>query len=106
MNIIFRIIIIGLIIFTVGLAYNLYNMIKIDAESRGFKHKKLISLLSVTAQNGSGLLLYLLARKKYDSQMTALQRKEFEHYKKLSLIFFVIQMALGLAAIIYAYLYL
>ena len=46
-------------------AYQLYKLVEIDAESRGLKRPRLWGVFSLAGNNGSGLLLYLLGRRKY-----------------------------------------
>lgn len=46
-------------------AYQLYRLVEIDAESRGLKRPRLWGVFSLAGNNGSGLLLYLLGRRKY-----------------------------------------
>lgn len=58
----------GLAILLVGVicfAYRLYEIVQIDARSRGFKHPKTWGLFSISSNNGSGLLLYMIKRRKY-----------------------------------------
>jgi len=51
-------------------AYQLYRMVQLDAKSRGFKHPKIWGLLATGGQNCGGLLLYLLSRRNYPSNMS------------------------------------
>lgn len=63
-----RFIMIGAAIMLVGaicFAYRLYEIVQTDARSRGFKHPKTWGLCSISSNNGSGLLLYLIKRRKY-----------------------------------------
>lgn len=46
-------------------AYQLYKLVEIDAESRGLKRPRLWGVFSLAGNNSSGLLLYLLGRRKY-----------------------------------------
>lgn len=65
--------------------YWLYKLVQTDAACRGLKHPKLWGLLSVSGNNQSGLLLYLIGRRRYpvvsvtDEQQTAMSkcRKRF-----------------------------
>lgn len=59
-----RFIMIGAAIMLVGaicFAYRLYEIVQTDARSRGFKHPKTWGLCSISSNNGSGLLLYLIS---------------------------------------------
>ena len=91
-----------LLVGTVNLTCQIYNMTKLDAESRGLKHPKLWGLFSLSGQNGGGLILYLIGRRNYVSTMSLEGRQEMDLRKKkagLSLIFIVIgaiTMAVGI----------
>lgn len=76
-------IMIGLAILLVGaicFAYRLYEIVQIDARSRGFKHPKTWGLCSISSNNGSGLLLYLIKRRKYP--IIELSKEDAERIKK------------------------
>lgn len=45
--------------------YQLYRLVQVDAECRGLKHPKLWGLLAVSGNGQTGLLLYLMGRRKY-----------------------------------------
>lgn len=45
--------------------YQLYKLVQVDAECRGLKHPKLWGLFAVTGNGQSGLILYLIGRRKY-----------------------------------------
>ena len=45
--------------------YQLYRLVQVDAECRGLKHPKLWGLFSITGNGQSGLILYLIGRRKY-----------------------------------------
>ncbi|KHD44795.1 hypothetical protein ACVRZD_05880 [Streptococcus hongkongensis] len=86
----------GLAFFLVGGVYlevHLYKIINIDAASRGFKHPNFWALFASTGNNSSGLLLYLLGRRSYPSNLTNNQQQLIIKYKKkftIGLLFFVI----------------
>lgn len=78
------------------LAYQVYKMTELDAESRGFKHPKLWGVFSLSGNGSGGLLLYLIGRRKYQSSMNEEDKAVMESRKKkagVSLVF------LGLATI-------
>lgn len=83
---------IGLIVFVVllgaiTLAYQVYNMVYLDAKSRGLKHPKFWGFFSMSGNNGSGgLILYLLGRNKYVSSMSVEDRSIMEIRKKKALV--------------------
>ena len=75
--------VIGLAILLVGsicFAYRLYEIVQIDARSRGFKHPKTWGLFSISSNNGSGLLLYLIKRRKYP--IIELSKEDMERIEK------------------------
>lgn len=76
------------------LAYQVYKLTSIDARCRGLKHPKLWGLFSLSGNNGSGgLILYLIARRKYPLQITETEQAEMNSRKKragVSLIFIAI----------------
>lgn len=45
--------------------YQLYRLVQVDAECRGLKHPKLWGLFALSGNGQSGLLLYLIGRRKY-----------------------------------------
>lgn len=49
----------------VGCAYQIYQMVLIDAKARGLKHPAFWGFFAINGNNSSGLLMYLLGRKKY-----------------------------------------
>ena len=75
-------------------AFQLYKMVELDARTRGLKHPKFWGVFAMNANNSSGLLMYLIGRRKYPIlNMTAENRKEIEKRKKkagIGLIFTVI----------------
>ena len=64
-------------------AYQLYALVKLDAESRGLKHPKFWGLMATGGNNSSGLLLYLIGRRKYPvTEMTPTGRQEMDRRKR------------------------
>ena len=45
--------------------YQIYRLVVLDSAARGLKHPKLWGLLATNGNNSSGLLLYLIRRRKY-----------------------------------------
>lgn len=45
--------------------YQLYRLVQVDAECRGLKHPKLWGLFAVSGNGQSGLILYLIGRRKH-----------------------------------------
>ena len=74
---------ISMFIIAVIIVYHIYKMTELDARSRGFKHPKLWGLFASGGQNGEGILLYLIGRRKYPSAMTEAQKSDMEKYKKI-----------------------
>ncbi len=57
--------------------YQLYKLVQTDAVCRGFKNPKLWGLLAVSGNNSSGLLLYLIRRRKYPVVSMTGEQKQF-----------------------------
>lgn len=55
----------GLIVGGFFCMYQLYRLVQVDAECRGLKHPKLWGLFAVSGNGQSGLILYLIGRRKY-----------------------------------------
>lgn len=76
------------------LSYQIFKLVALDAESRGLKHPKLWGMFSLSGnQGGGGLILYLIGRNRYVSNMTDAARVEFDSRKRraaLSLSFIAI----------------
>lgn len=63
--------------------YQLYRLVQVDAECRGLKHPKLWGLFAAAGNGQSGLLLYLIGRRKYSIlSMTDGQRDDMARRKK------------------------
>lgn len=76
-------IIIGAAILLVGsicFAHRLYEIVQIDARARGFRHPKTWGLFSILSNNNSGLLLYLIKRRKYP--IIELSKEDMERIEK------------------------
>ena len=73
-------IMIGAAIMLVGAICFAYRLYEIDARSRGFKHPKTWGLCSISSNNGSGLLLYLIKRRKYP--IIELSKEDMERIEK------------------------
>lgn len=75
-------------------AFQIYRMTVIDATARGLKHPKFWGIFAMSGNNSSGLLLYLIGRRKYPIvKMSAGNLKELEKRKKsagVSLLFLVV----------------
>lgn len=55
----------GVIVGSFFCVYQIYKLVQVDAECRGLKHPKLWGLFSITGNGQSGLILYLIGRRKY-----------------------------------------
>ena len=63
--------------------FQIYQMTVIDAAARGLKHPKLWGFLAMNGNNSSGLLMYLIGRRKYPIiNMSENKAKELEKRKK------------------------
>lgn len=87
------------------LIYQIFKLVVLDAESRGLKHPKFWGVFSLAGNNGrGGLILYLLGRNKYPSNMTDTTKIIFDLRKKkasVSLCF----IAIGTIALIFVALF-
>lgn len=79
----------------VVLLYEIYKIVELDAKSRGLKHPKLWGLFSTGGSNKGGLLLYLIYRKKYISNMATSDKIILEKRKKSALYTLVSLFVLG-----------
>lgn len=72
-----------LIVGGVSTMYQIYRMTELDAKTRGLKHPKLWGLFAMNGNNSSGLLLYLIGRRKYPvTNITQADRRQIEARKK------------------------
>ncbi|MDE7361900.1 MAG: hypothetical protein K2N38_08195 [Oscillospiraceae bacterium] len=90
----------GAAVFLVGgifSTYQLYRLVQTDAACRGFKHPRLWGFLSASGNNQSGIILYLIYRRRYPIiTITDEQRTLMDKGKKkfaVGLIFLVVGMA-------------
>lgn len=94
--------VISLAILFVGIfesVYQIYRMTVIDATARGLKHPRFWGLFAMSGNNSSGLLMYLIGRRKYPViNMTETDIKTIEKRKKSAGIglFFIATGAIGL----------
>lgn len=66
----------------IGAMYQIYKMTIVDAEARGLKHPKFWGFVAMNGNNSSGLLLYLIGRRKYPLvNLTEAGRKEIQSRK-------------------------
>lgn len=78
------------------LAYQVYKITELDAESRGLKHPKFWGVFSLSGNGGGGLVVYLIGRRKYPSSMSEEDKVVMESRKKKSGVCLIL---LGLATI-------
>lgn len=72
-----------LIVGAFNTVYQIYHITVIDATARDLKHPKLWGLFAMNGNNSSGLLLYLIARKKYPLiNLSTVNYAEIERRKK------------------------
>ena len=63
--------------------YQLYRLVEVDAVCRGLKHPKLWGLFAASGNGQSGLILYLIGRRKYPIlSMSEAQRVLIERRKR------------------------
>ena len=97
MNYIFMAIFIAIyLVGAVSMVYQLYKITIIDAKARGLKHPKLMGLLTT-----SGLILYLLKRRKYPiKNITDSEKEEISKRKRIILVG-IIFMVIGAIGFVY-----
>lgn len=88
-----------LVVGTFETIYQIYRITVIDATARGLKHPKFWGLFAMNGNNSSGLLLYLIGRRKYPLiDLSSESQAEIERRKKaagIGLVFLAIG-AIGL----------
>ena len=63
--------------------YQLFLLVKTDAACRGLKHPKFWGMFAISGNNQSGLIMYLIGRRKYPIiSMTDEQKTFIERCKK------------------------
>lgn len=63
--------------------FQIYHMTVIDATARGLKHPKFWGLFTISANNSSGLLMYLIGRRNYPViNLSESRQREMERRKK------------------------
>lgn len=83
-----------------SLAYQIYKMTVLDAEARGLKHPKFWGFFALSS-NSSGLIAYLLGRRKYPvTCMTGEIESEIRSRKKKAYVSLVFVSAVTVAVVI------
>ncbi len=79
----------GIVFFSVMLVgavntvWQIYKIVGLDAESRGLKHPRLWGFFAANTNGSSGLILYLIGRRKYPViRLSEETRREIESRKK------------------------
>lgn len=79
----------GIVFFSVMLVgavntvWQIYKIVGLDAESRGLKHPRLWGFFAANTNGSSGLILYLIGRRKYlVIRLSEETRREIESRKK------------------------
>lgn len=67
----------GVIVGSFFTAYQLYRLVQVDAECRGLKHPKFWGLFAASGNSSSGLLLYLIGRRKYPVLSMSEEQRQF-----------------------------
>lgn len=63
--------------------YQLYKLVEVDAACRGLKHPRLWGLFAASGNGQSGLILYLIGRRKYPVlSMSEGQREDIAQRKR------------------------
>lgn len=67
----------------VNTVWQIYKIVGLDAESRGLKHPRLLGFFAANTNGSSGLILYLIGRRKYPViRLSEETRREIESRKK------------------------
>lgn len=67
----------------IDVAFQIYHIAVIDATARGLKHPRFWGFFAINGNNSSGLLMYLIGRRKYPVlNMTESNSREMEKRKK------------------------
>lgn len=83
MTVLMTILVAAVLLGAFTLMYQVYQLIILDAESRGMKHPKFWGIFSLGGNDGGGgIILYLIGRKKYPSHMTDDIKEVFNSRKK------------------------
>lgn len=86
----------------IGTAYQLYQIVKLDAGARGIKNPKFWGVWAMNGNNSSGLVLYLLIRRKYPIvNMSEDCHREIETRKKRSFISLIFLTVGGIGMVIF-----
>lgn len=72
-----------LLVGAVNTVWQIYKIVGLDAESRGLKHPRLLGFFAANTNGSSGLILYLIGRRKYPViRLSEETRREIESRKK------------------------
>lgn len=63
-------------------AWQIYQMTVLDAKARGLKHPKFWGFCAMNGNNSSGLILYLIGRRKYPVQNMSIEDQEMIETRK------------------------
>lgn len=85
-----------LLVGAVNTVWQIYKIVGLDAESRGLKHPRLWGFFAANTNGSSGLVLYLIGRRKYPViRVSEETRREIESRKKragIGLVFLAVGM--------------
>ncbi len=69
----------------IGITYQIYQIVLIDARARGLKHPKFWGIFTVCGNNSSGLLMYLIGRRKYPIiNLSDYEKQKLNYHKKVT----------------------
>ena len=72
----------GVIVGSFFCVYQIYRLVRVDAACRGLKHPKLWGLFSVAGNGQTGLILYLIGRRKHPILSMSKEQKDFMGRRK------------------------
>ncbi|MCQ9209905.1 hypothetical protein [Granulicatella seriolae] len=85
---------------TFSMAYQIYKIVVMDAESRGLKHPKFWGFFALGGQNSSGLILYMIGRNRYPLNMAEEVKPIFNSRKRKAILSLCFS-AVGIIGLVY-----
>lgn len=78
------------------LAYYMYQLLVLDAKSRGLARPKLWAIIGAGGGRGEGLLFYLFKRKNFSGEMTEKDQQKSRQLKKRMNLLLIVQVVSAL----------
>ncbi|MGY3778602.1 hypothetical protein [Isobaculum melis] len=81
---------VSLVACAIPLTYQMYQLLLLDAKSKGLEKPKLWAVIGASGGRGEGLLLYLLKRKNYSGEVLEVeQQKKYQLKKRLTILLLI-----------------